>query len=106
MNKKELIKAVAGELGTSAVEAAPFVDAVFNQITQSLVNHEKVSIAKFGDFNPKEYEAGTALNPAKLKQLKDEGVSAEDAKAQATVQVAAHYKPKFKASSVLEAAVR
>lgn len=106
MNKQEFIKKVAEAQGLSQKETTPIVEEVFNQIVVAMQNGEKVSIAKFGDFVAKEVQAGTRLNPSKLKELKDAGVPAEDAKLQAQVEVEAHYKPTFKASSKLKEAVR
>ena len=51
MNKKELIKQVARETGTTVVQTKEIVDKVFNTIVGSVNSGNKVSVVGFGVFD-------------------------------------------------------
>ncbi|NQV05978.1 HU family DNA-binding protein [bacterium] len=90
MNKKELVDAVASATGGSKADSAAAVDAVFDVIAGALAKREKVSIAGFGNFEARFRDAREARNP----------------QTGATVPVAAHHAPGFKAGKALKDAVR
>jgi DNA-binding protein HU-beta len=90
MNKKDLIDAVAESTGSSKVEAAAAVDAVFDTIAGALVAREKVAIAGFGNFEARFVNARMARNPQTGAQ----------------VPVAEHHSPKFKPATALKKSVR
>ena len=62
MNKAELIVAVAGSTGLKKVDSGKAVNAVFDIITESLVEGEKVQIVGFGAFEVKERCARVGRN--------------------------------------------
>lgn len=90
MNKRDLIDAVAAKTGSSKVDAAAAVDAVFGTISGALVAREKVAIAGFGNFEARKVGARMARNPQTGMQ----------------VPVAEHHAPKFKPASALKDSVR
>ena len=90
MNKRDLIEAVAAETGSSKVDAAAAVDAVFKTISGRLAAREKVAIAGFGNFEARFVNARMARNPQTGAQ----------------VPVAEHHSPKFKPASALKGSVR
>lgn len=90
MNKKDLIDAVADKTGSSKVDAAAAVDAVFEAISGALVAREKVAIAGFGNFEARHVASRMARNPQTGAQ----------------VPVAEHHAPKFKPASALKDSIR
>ena len=90
MNKKDLIDAVAAKTGSSKVDAAAAVDAVFETISGALVARDKVAVAGFGNFEARFVKARMARNPQTGAQ----------------VPVAEHHSPKFKPASALKKSVR
>lgn len=85
MNKQDLIKAVADELGLETNHYTHGVDAVFLVIARALQRGEEVKISGFGTFRRVTTKARTARNPRTGE----------------TVEVPARNKAKFKASSRL-----
>ncbi len=63
MNKTQLVSAVALKTGLKKPEAAKAVDAVFEAITESLTESEKVQILGFGTFKVKDKPERTVRNP-------------------------------------------
>jgi DNA-binding protein HU-beta len=63
MNKTELINAVAEKAELSKKDATNAVDAVFDVITGSLQNNEKVQLIGFGNFEVRERAARKGRNP-------------------------------------------
>lgn len=86
MNKKELVKAMAEQLGTTQKAAAEQLDAVLDVITAALVAGEDVKLAGFGTFSVTERAAREGRNPATGE----------------TIQIAASKAPKFKAAKALK----
>jgi DNA-binding protein HU-beta len=86
MNKRDLVDAVAASSGIARKDAAAAVDAVFDTITESLKNREKVAISGFGSFEARYVSAREARNP----------------QTGASVMVAARHSPKFKAGKALK----
>lgn len=63
-NKKDLVKKVAEKLAISKKEAALIVDAIFETISETLVDSTTVDIARFGKFEIVERGARMGMNPA------------------------------------------
>lgn len=63
MNKTELIKQVAEQASLSQKDATTSVQAVLDQITQSLQKGESVQLIGFGTFEVRERSARTGRNP-------------------------------------------
>lgn len=63
--KTHIVDAVTSEVdGVSKKQAADTVDAVFNAITRSLQDGERVSVPGFGSFSVSQRAARTGRNPA------------------------------------------
>jgi DNA-binding protein HU-beta len=87
MNKTELISKVAdGVEGLTKKDATVVVDAVFEEITKSLVGGDTVKITGFGTFSVAERAARTARNPRTGE----------------TIEVKESKSPKFKAAKALK----
>ena len=63
MNKQELIDRLAKEQGLSKAEAKKVVDIIFQSITNTLSNGDRVEIRGFGSFAVKHYKAYEGRNP-------------------------------------------
>ncbi|MCE7791016.1 HU family DNA-binding protein [Salipaludibacillus sp. CUR1] len=63
MNKTELINAVAEKTDLSKKDATSAVDAVFDVITGSLQEGDKVQLIGFGNFEVRERAARKGRNP-------------------------------------------
>lgn len=63
MNKVELISAVANKTGLKKKEAEAAVNAVFDTITETLANDDKVQVVGFGTFKIKSKESREGRNP-------------------------------------------
>lgn len=63
MNKTELINQVAVKASLSKQDASASVQAVLNQITQSLQKGESIQLLGFGAFEVRERSARTGRNP-------------------------------------------
>ncbi len=90
MNKTELINAVAEKSSLSKKDATSAVDAVFEAITDSLQNGDKVQLIGFGNFEVRERAARKGRNP----QTGDE------------IEIAASKVPAFKPGKALKDAVK
>jgi nucleoid DNA-binding protein len=62
--KKDLIRDLAAETGTSQATAQQIVDGVFSRISERSAAGDKVAIAGFGKFEVKTRAARTGRNPA------------------------------------------
>ncbi|SES87612.1 bacterial nucleoid protein Hbs [Oceanobacillus limi] len=63
MNKTELVSAVAEKSELSKKDATAAVEAVFESISDSLKEGEKVQLIGFGNFEVRERAARTGRNP-------------------------------------------
>lgn len=63
MNKKALAEVLAERLGLTKKASTEFVEALFEEVTNVLVNDGKVDISGFGRFTVKERAARTGYNP-------------------------------------------
>jgi DNA-binding protein HU-beta len=91
MNKKELIEAIAQDVGCKKSEAKAMTESFLNNITKALKKGERVVIVDFGVFSVKNRKARTARNPQKPDQI---------------VKVPARKVPSFHAGKSLKDAVR
>ncbi len=63
MNKAELIEAVASTTGLTKTDTKKTIDAVFEEITNSLKKGEPVQLIGFGSFKVSERNARKGRNP-------------------------------------------
>lgn len=63
MNKRELVDAVAAEVGRPRAEVAATVDTVFTLISAALKGGDKVAISGFGNFDTRQVAERVARNP-------------------------------------------
>jgi len=63
MNKRDLVDAVAAQVGRPRAEVASTVDAAFDLISGALARGEKVAISGFGNFDARQVAERTARNP-------------------------------------------
>jgi len=89
VNKNDLVAAVADTAGLSKADSAKAVDAVLENITDSLKNGEEVRLVGFGTFLVTERAASEGRNPRTGEKI----------------QIAASKQPKFKAGKALKDAV-
>ena len=89
MNKKELITAIAEEIGMTKKDVAAVVDATFDKITAAMAAGDKVQLMGFGTFETRERGERTGKNPRTGE----------------TVTIAACKAPAFKAGKSLKDAV-
>ncbi|QXJ24843.1 HU family DNA-binding protein [Actinomadura graeca] len=83
MNKRELVDAISGRLGSNKKIAGEALDAILETIQETVAKGDKVAITGFGSFEKADRPARTARNPATGK----------------TIQVPATSVPKFKAGA-------
>ena len=62
MTKKDLAKAIAEELGITAVVALRAVQRAFDKITEALVEEGRIELRNFGVFEVKKRRAREARN--------------------------------------------
>ena len=89
MNKGELREAVAKETGLTGADAERAVDAALSAIVSAVAKGDRVSIAGFGTFEPRERSAREGRNPQTGE----------------TMQIAATTVPGFKAAAAFKKAV-
>lgn len=90
LNKKSLIDVVATKLDVTKKDATVAVETVFETITASLVEGNKVDISGFGKFEVKTRAARTGINPATKE----------------TIEIPETKAPAFKAAKALKEAVK
>ena len=88
MNKRDLIDAISGQLGSKAA-ATEAVNAMLDTIQSAVAKGDKVAITGFGVFEKSERPARTARNPA----------------TGAAIKVPASSVPKFRPGADFKAAV-
>lgn len=88
MNKRELIDAISGQMGSKAA-ATEAVNAMLDTIQSAVASGDKVAITGFGVFEKSERPERTARNPATGESIK----------------VPASSVPKFRAGADFKAAV-
>ena len=70
MNRSELVAELAQREGISLEEAREIVDLVFDGISETLKNGERVEIRGFCTFSLKKYGGYTGMNPKTKKRVK------------------------------------
>lgn len=100
INKKEFAKELQTVNESTGIslnnkETEQLVDNVLETIIE-LSKQDKLDFRGFGSFEVKESAARKGINPKLLSELKAQGLSDEEAKAQAQVDIAAKNAPKFK----------
>lgn len=86
MNKIEMVNAISIKADCTKKDAAKYLDAVVETITETLAKGEKISLVGFGSFEVVDREARTGRNP----------------KTGETIEIPASKSPKFKAGSKLK----
>ena len=94
-----------GETITNKV-LEPFIEDVFFAIEDALLNGNDVPLGNIGTLKVKDKKARKGLNPSKLKELKAQGVSDEEAKAQAQIDIAASKSVGFTQSKTMKEAYK
>lgn len=89
-NKSELIEKVASATDLTKKDASAAVEAVFDTITETLSNEEKVQIIGFGTFEVRERAARKGRNPQTGEEI----------------QIPASKVPAFKAGKALKDSVK
>ena len=69
MNQSNLVDVVAAKTNMKKKDAEAAVEAVFEAISEELVDGGKVLIAGFGSFKVKERAQRVGLNPKTLKKI-------------------------------------
>ena len=90
MNKTELINAVAEKSELTKKDATKAVDALFDTITDTLKNNDKVQLIGFGTFEVRERAARKGRNPQTGEEI----------------EIKASKQPAFKAGKALKDAVK
>lgn len=106
MNKQDLINVVTTETGLDKRDVITTVEAVFEAIKNALTSGDKVSLHGFGSFEVRARAARSGVNPKLLKDLKEQGVDPETAKAKASIQIEASKAPAFKPATALKNAIK
>ena len=70
MNKSDLIEVLSRDKGLTLRNAEEIVNTIFNGMTKSLTNGERVEIRGFGSFKVKTYKGYTGHNPKTGKIIK------------------------------------
>lgn len=86
MNRKDLVETIAQQAGLSAAQADAALTAFVAGVTDAVASGDRVAVAGFGTFEPRERSARTGRNP----QTGD------------PVKIAASTAMKFQASSTLK----
>jgi DNA-binding protein HU-beta len=63
MNKKDLVRTVAGEMGATHTEAEKYVNAVIDGIKTGIKKHGDVQLVGFGSFHVRKRAARRGRNP-------------------------------------------
>lgn len=69
INKKALAEVVAAKTGMTKKAATETVEVIFDEITASLSNGDKVDISGFGKFEVKERAERMGINPATKEKI-------------------------------------
>ena len=70
MNRVDIVKKMHAENDLTKEEARLLVDIVFDQISNTLANGDRVEIRGFCSFHVKKYGAYTGYNPKRGKKVK------------------------------------
>jgi DNA-binding protein HU-beta len=89
MNRKDLVETVAREAGLTSAQADTAVTAALDSVVAAVAKGEKVSLAGFGTFEPRERAARAGRNPQTGE----------------AIEIAASTAPAFKPASAFKQAV-
>ena len=70
MNKSDLTKAIAANAGFTQKQAAKALEALINNVEETVAAGEKITVIGFGTFAPKAVKAKTARNPRTGETIK------------------------------------
>ena len=90
MNKADLIEVIAGETGSTKVDAAKALDVIVDAVSGELAKGGSVSLVGFGTFSVRHRAARDGINPQNPSQK---------------IHIPAANVPVFKAGKALKAAV-
>ena len=90
MNKTDLVKAVSVQAELTQKDAAKAVDAIFETISNTLAQNEKIQLIGFGTFEVRERAARKGRNPQTGEEI----------------DIAASKVPAFKAGKELKEAIK
>ena len=90
MNKADLIEVIAGQTGSTKVDAAKALDVIVDAVSGELAKGGSVSLVGFGTFSVRHRAARDGLNPQNPSQ---------------NIHIPAANVPVFKAGKALKAAV-
>ncbi|WP_342423186.1 HU family DNA-binding protein [Paenibacillus sp. FSL E2-0178] len=105
MNKQELITGVTTKTGLDKKDVTLVVENIFDTVSSTLAAGGKVGIFGFGTFETRVRKERPGFNPKTLKDLKEQGIDPETAKAQAAITIPASKTPAFKPASALKKTV-
>ncbi len=69
LNKKEIAELVADKHNLTKKEASEIIDLIFETMTETLKNGNRVDISGFGKFEVKTRAARTGINPQTKEQI-------------------------------------
>ena len=90
MNKADLIEVIAGQTGSTKVDAAKALDVIVDAVSGELAKGGSVSLVGFGTFSVRHRAARDGINPQNPSQK---------------IHIPAANDPVFKAGKALKAAV-
>ena len=90
MNKADLIEVIAGQTGSTKVDAAKALDVIVDAVSGELAKGGSVSLVGFGTFSVRHRDARDGINPQNPSQK---------------IHIPAANVPVFKAGKALKAAV-
>ena len=90
MNKDKLVDSIAAKLGSTKAEAERAVNAILDEVSNTLSRGEEISFTGFGTFVVSSRKARAGVNPRTREKI----------------QIAAVKAPKFRAGKNLKEAVR
>lgn len=82
--------------------ASAIEQVVVDTYAALVLDDKKVTVGDIGQFEPRGRNARSGFNPILLKQLKEQGVSEDEAKEQAKIQIAASKAVGFKPSKAFK----
>jgi nucleoid DNA-binding protein len=70
VTKKEMAKAIAGEMGLTQLQVQGVIQRVFDGITETLVREGRIELRNFGVFEVRERKPRKARNPRTGERVK------------------------------------
>ena len=69
MTKSQLIEAVAARTDMPKKRTEDIVNAIFESMTEALLNNQRIEVRGFGSFSIREYQARKGRNPRTGEQV-------------------------------------